>query len=601
MEQFIIDSSITPIEVLAGDSVEFNIRFVVGKDFSVNSSRIVLDLPGYLGYSRPALLHNEFDGFITILCSNPTIKYENRIWNLSKEEFVTAENAVPRKLADRMVVIDFIEGEISSGDEVVIKWGYMNNGFGTGTKVSTVVLKKEFYNTINVRYFLDSKRALPDYGHSFTGYTRPVPDEEIALKYRILPRDPEKIRYINKGKKGILQVLDRFSNICPVDNPAAYLKEKQSADINEFGVIELNESTVQINPLGLGFTDTPLMEKVWKDYNVYFGDLHTHSTFSLDCIEREKMESRPDDMFKFARHVAGLDFMALTDHHEPHHSDREKLMAWQWEEILKGAEENTVLGEFVAIPGFEYRCERGDTVVIFNDRLSFLEIDKPEFKNIRDLWESYQGKDYITIPHFHNPGSLPGGQWYQCPYSGIEPSLEIFSCHESYERAEIMERKPPQIKAIRHDRNGVYFLNNDYNYGFICNSDGHKGHPGYNGLTAIYAEKLTPDAIFDALRKRRVYGTTNARIRLLFTMNDQIMGSILNRTDPKHISISVKGENTIKTVDIIKNGQIFKRFTPGTIDYNIELSVKDEGKSNWYVRITQIDNHIAYSSPIWFE
>jgi len=31
------------------------------------------------------------------------------------------------------------------------------------------------------------------------------------------------------------------------------------------------------------------------------------------------------------------------------------------------------------------------------------------------------------------------------------------------------------------------------------------------------------------------------------------------------------------------------------------MQVREDEPSNWYVRVTQQDNHIAWSSPIWFE
>ncbi len=53
---------LTPREIPAGDSAEITIRLVVGRDFSALGSRIVLDLPGYLGTSRPTRLHHELGG-----------------------------------------------------------------------------------------------------------------------------------------------------------------------------------------------------------------------------------------------------------------------------------------------------------------------------------------------------------------------------------------------------------------------------------------------------------------------------------------------------------------------------------------------------------
>ncbi len=74
-------------------------------------------------------------------------------------------------------------------------------------------------------------------------------------------------------------------------------------------------------------------------------------------------------------------------------------------------DEATVPGKFVGILGYEYRCERGDTVVLFCDDVPYGAMDDPEISSIAKLWASYSDLDFITIPHFHNPGELAVGQW----------------------------------------------------------------------------------------------------------------------------------------------------------------------------------------------
>ena len=62
-----------------------------------------------------------------------------------------------------------------------------------------------------------------------------------------------------------------------------------------------------------------------------------------------------------------------------------------------------------------------------------------------------------------------------------------------------------------------------YRVGVVCHSDDHKGRPGatrpgassfgaIGGLTCYFMPELTRDALFEALRQRRHYGTTGARI-----------------------------------------------------------------------------------------
>lgn len=602
---FFKSASITPERVLAGDSVEISIKLVVGPGFVTGGSRIVLDTPAYLGTSRPTLHHQELSGAMEVFCSNPDIYYTKKVWNMEKETFSNEASSVSSAAARayRIFVIDFEDGEAQEGDEIEIKWGYIPNGFSSGTKVTTLVLMKEFYNTVHVRYFKDGTKGLPDYGRSFKGYERPQPDEEIPLKFRVLPREPEQMRLIRRQHKASLLIQDRFFNVCDVDKAdrRKYINENIDMDMNGFGVFETKDINVRISGISLPLSDAPGTTGIYNGYNVYFGDLHSHSAFSNDCIEREKQEMTPDMSFAFARDVACLDFFAVTDHHQPWDRERNKLGAGKWELLNEAVRKHNKEGEFLAFPGFEYRCERGDTIIVLNEYFSYDEIDDSGLKNIKALWEKFRGRNYISIPHFHNMGKLESGQWYACPYEGVEPNIEIFSCHGSYEVESVLERRIAEVKKFRPDRNGKYFLTNGYRYGYTCNSDGHKGNSGFNGLTAVYAKELTRDGIFEAIKKRRVFGTTNARIVLLFTMNGEIMGSVLPNTREKTVNISVNGENRLKAVDVFRNGELYRRFKPYEKNFKTEFTVTDGETANWYVRAVQLDNHIAYSSPIWFE
>lgn len=599
--QYFKTVDVVPCEILAGDSVEITIRLVAGPDFSAENTRIILDLPAYLGYTRPTRLDQELNGYITVLCSNPDINYIKRMWDMEIMDFPTKGRTSFNGMAQRLFVLDLLEGKAQEDDEILIKWGYTRDNYGVGTKVSTVVLKSEFYNTIHVRYFLDSTMGLPDLGRSFKGYERPKPDVEIPVSYRVLPREPEQMRIIHKQNKSYLLPLDRFGNISSQEDIHELIGEKISAEKNSYGVFEIKSPYIQLTSKKLPKYEAPSMENVYQGMNIYFGDLHTHSSVSNDCIEREKLDITPDGMFEYAKKVSVLDFLAITDHHQPWDIERNKIGESNWAIIQEAVRKYNCDGEFAAFAGLEFRCSRGDTAVIFNEVFNYNEIDICEMKDIRDLWRMFEGRDYITIPHFHNKGSLKDGEWYACPYDGVETLLEIYSCHGSYESDKVLERHIPENKPFRNDRHGKYFLGSGYRYGLTCNSDGHKGNPGRNGLTAVYATELTKDAIINAIRSRYVYGTTNARIRLLMTINGSLMGSVVKSAEKNSLYVSVQGERPFKAVDIIKDGELYQRFKPNEISFETEVSFENTNNSYWYVRATQIDNHIAYSSPIWME
>ncbi|OGV39857.1 MAG: hypothetical protein A2020_15675 [Lentisphaerae bacterium GWF2_45_14] len=599
MKQYFKQAEITPKQALAGDSVCISMRLVIGFDFISEKARLVFDLPGTLKFSRPTCFLQSEDGFVEVYCSNPDVVYSKKIWDIEKGVFIEkGPQAGNGGRAQRFFILDIEEGQLAENDEIEVRWGDTVYGFGTGTKVASVITFPDYKAIVDVRYFIDREKSLPDWGRDFKGYRRPTPDWETPLEMALLPREPETFRQIRKFGKSYLQLRDRFYNICAVNDPAPFVKEKISAKKNEAGVFEIT-STAAVTSRCLPAASTPDMRKVYQGNNIYFGDLHTHSSISNDVVDRQKGLSTPLRHFSYARYGAALDFCALTDHHQPWDIERNKIGEKGWETICSAVKKNNQPGEFLAFAGFEYRCPRGDTAIVLNEPFSYYEIDDPEMKGIKDLWKKFRSRDYLSIPHFHNSGNLAVSEWYECPYSQIEPVLEINSCHGSYEREGVLECGLSLSRPFRPDRTAAWFLQNNFKYGLVCNSDGHIGNPGSNGLMAVYAEELSAEAIFTAIRKRQVYGTTNARIKLLFTINGNLMGSCLAPAPEKNVHISLQGERQFKAVDLYKNAVLYKRFKPYTEIFQTDIIVHDQEAANWYVRAVQLDNQTAYASPIW--
>jgi len=609
-------ATIAPHNVLAGDSVEFTLRLVVSAAFSARRARIILDLPAYLGYDRPSTFDHEDGGYTYVLCSNPEIAYKKRPWDMEIGDFPSRSRSSFKRMAQRLFVLD-LDGPARAGDEIVFKWGYVRHGMGVGTRVTSLVLTHPFINTVHVRYFLDDTRGLPDYARSFKGYRRPTPDEEIALSFRVLPREPEQIRFIRRSARAGIVVLDRFWNACPLRTLRKCGRASRPTRPNRFGVLEVDAPDVAVSSDTLPVRVTPDCRNVMAGLSIFFGDLHSHSAYSNDCIEREKMTLTPADTFAFGRDVACLDFMAVTDHHQPWDSERNKIGELNYERTVAAAGAITADGRFAAFPGFEFRGawkndrQRGDTAVILNEVVPYDVIDQPTQTDIRALWHDLHGRDYLTIPHFHNGGRLPRNQWYECPYPGVEPYLEIFSCHGSYEDFDVQQRDIGEMRRWRYDgdtkswvrnrtdRNARYFLEKGYRYGFGANSDGHKGNPGTNGLTAVFAPELTRDAVVAAIRQRHLYGTTNARIRLVMTVNDALMGSVIPRGDGAQLHLDIAGEAPLKAVDVLVNAGLYRRYLPAAARFTADLTIAADAVHNIYVRVIQMDDHMAWSSPVW--
>jgi hypothetical protein len=99
--------------------------------------------------------------------------------------------------------------------------------------------------------------------------------------------------------------------------------------------------------------------------------------------------------------------------------------------------------------------------------------------------------------------------------------------------------------------------------GVVCNSDGHKGRPGAEGpgagefgiaggLTCVLVPELTREAVFDALRERRCYGTTGPRIDLSLQIDRQPMGSVLEVDGRVTASVAAKAAGPIESLVLLR-------------------------------------------------
>ena len=120
-----------------------------------------------------------------------------------------------------------------------------------------------------------------------------------------------------------------------------------------------------------------------------------------------------------------------------------------------------------------------------------------------ELFKALGAEDCRVIAHV-------GGRYADLKYAHdgrIERTVEVHSSWGTFE-------------WLLHDA-----FEHGFRVGIVCHSDDHKGRPGatrpgastfgaVGGLTCYFMPELTRDALFEALRTRRHYGTTGPRIFL---------------------------------------------------------------------------------------
>jgi hypothetical protein len=360
----------------------------------------------------------------------------------------------------------------------------------------------------------------------------------------------------------------------------------------------------------------PVVIKPASALKLYWGDLHFHCDFSHD-VQMAGRENSAEDCYRYGRDVSGLDFACLTDHYEPVLETWKKqldnglgLSAEKWELSKDITDKFYSPGRFVTFFGYEYRTPRGDTCIYFRDKNTATLLPQ-EADTMRKIGARLSGVEYFSAPHLHtfSHGYLTLGPWKwghevleQWQDFNPDPVIEVFSNHGRYEyfgnelrlpKNGMTEGNSVQAHLLRGNQFGIY-----------ANSDNHEGRPGLTGLTAVYAPELTREAIFDAIKKRRCYGTTNARIILDFHVNGHFMGERCVANDRAKISGEVHGTDKLEKVEIIRDGRVIHTVTPDSKDCQIEFEdtmVPPAGTCFYYLRVTQRDQHMAWSSPVWVD
>ena len=337
---------------------------------------------------------------------------------------------------------------------------------------------------------------------------------------------------------------------------------------------------------------------------VLWGDLHGHTALTDGT-------GTPEDYFLYARDVAGLDVVALTDH--DHWGvlmlDANPAM---WDEIREQTRRFHDPGRFVTLLGFEWTSwiHGHRHVLYFDDDGEVISSIDPDTESPLQLWRALEGRRALTFAH-HSAGGPIATNWEIPPDPHFEPVTEIVSVHGSSEA-------PDSPLSIYSPVAGNFVrdvLQRGYRLGFIGSGDSHDGHPGLaqlaspsgGGLAAILSEDRTRDGVLAALRARRVYATNGPRILLRAALGPHRMGAAVpvpaNGSLSLELFVRVVSPAPLERVDLIRSGTVVDSVAAeGVLEVSLQRPVEDlVAGETLYVRAVQVDGGAAWSSPFFLE
>ena len=354
---------------------------------------------------------------------------------------------------------------------------------------------------------------------------------------------------------------------------------------------------------------------------VFFGNIHMHTEQSF-C--RRPTSYLLDFNYRWAQDCMRQDFAVLTDH-------AETKSAYEWWLNRKTAAFFTT-SAFAALLGYEwttrYDPETGDghghlDVYFRGDPPRFWPANAIESSTVTGLWELLQKGDAEGYPAFtvaHHPSVHNFRRnWTSWGQETYEPVVEIHQDRRgSFERPGAIGGA---VLAPDQYVEGHYVsdaLARGYRMGFVSGGD----HMGIS-MTAVPADtgaRVTREAIFDAIRSRRCYAVTGAKIELTVDIEvDGVQGDrdiqgarasmgqeIPLREDGTTIraSAQVDAPSPVRRTVLVHNGQDLSEREGNregdrlTAALDAELVVKPG--DHCYVRVELDDGEIAWSSPVFF-
>ena len=340
-------------------------------------------------------------------------------------------------------------------------------------------------------------------------------------------------------------------------------------------------------------------------YQLYFGQLHAHTNISDGA-------GSVTEAFQHASQVDNLDFLAVTDHSNSFDNESDSRVdlgadltnvSDEWKQGHEAAA--AVTGkDFVGLYGFEMTWSDGFGHINTFNTPGFESRSNSEFGNKSGATEGYQNYyDKLvevgsSLSQFNHPGTTFGD--FQ-DFAFYDPQVD--------QRITLIEvgNGEGAIGSSGYFPSYEYYtraLDKGWHVAPTNNQDNHKGNWGDSNTarSVVLASGLTEEGIYDAIRNYRVYATEDNDLSILYALNGNAMGSILSKQDAVEITAQISDltDTADMKVEVIVNGGLVIGTQTlsggsGTVTFHFDSNEY----SYYYLRITQADQNIAVTAPVW--
>jgi len=374
-----------------------------------------------------------------------------------------------------------------------------------------------------------------------------------------------------------------------------------ASSVNYAPVIDLTKSTHSVQLDVANLAATPVSTRaVWTftvgSYNIYFGGMHSHTNLSDGT-------GTPQQAYDSAK-AAGADFMAVTDHSNWFDGDSATVAAnlaggpsTEWATLKAAADANNVPGTFVGIAGYEMTWSGGPGHINTFNTVGY--DTRTHTAMTLTAYYAQLAQYPQSISQLNHPGTTFGtfddfGHW-TAEADAVVDLVEVGNGEGPVHQAGYF----PSYQYYQ------MALDKGWHVAPSNNQDNHKGNWMFSNdaRTVVLAPELTRDAIFEAIRQKRVYATEDKDLRVTYFLNGAVMGSSLDNPSTLNFNITFSDAqitDIITKVSIIANGGVVvASTTPNTNAGTWNFTMPTDPYSFYYVRIDQADTDVAVTAPVW--
>ena len=371
--------------------------------------------------------------------------------------------------------------------------------------------------------------------------------------------------------------------------------------------------------------DSKTTSKTWSFtigealFQKYFGQLHSHTQYSDGAGSLESALS----YIKSIPEQDNIDFVAFTDHsnyfdksgaanpegalYDMTKATEYSQQTWKSYKDAVAAFNADNAGSMVAIAGFEMTWSGGPGHInTFNtpgivSRNNTTLNNKTKDAGLQAYYKLLSQQEGVnSISQFNHPGTTFGnfidfGYWdavvdtrmYMVEVGNGEGQIGAGGYYPSYEQY-------------------IMALDKGWHVAPTNNQDNHKGRWGNanDARDVILTDDFTEDGIYSAIRARRMYATEDKNLEIDYTVNGNMMGSIIDVPEKLNFEISFndpdRTDSIAKVELVVNSGKVAYTWDSAADLAKGSVSVELAPEYTYYfVRVTEGDGDLAVTAPVW--